>query len=340
MGKRRKKSRSRSRRLSARLGIIGFILLALVSIAGDWYVHHSRTWLAARDKVWPTIITAPLLWFGNPIADITDGLELTGHDAVYEYDEEAPSGAVAFAGLPMRTASPAPDDIRVIDRGEFKIGWSDSLRHPAWCAYHVTQDEKFEDGKRPSFLVDASIKTAPKPDHYTNSGYDRGHMAPNHAIASRYGSVEQRKTFMMSNITPQSAELNRGVWRDLEHRIADLWTARYGEIWVIVGAVPSSTGVCLRNTTIDVPDAYFQVIIAQEDLNIRALAVLIPQNVGWNAWAARHILSIDELEALTGYDFNPDLPHFIQDPLEAELPSRLWPVRSRDIFRQIMLRFM
>ena len=38
-------------------------------------------------------------------------------------------------------------------------------------------------------------------------------------------------------------------------------------------------------------------------------------------------------------DFNPDLPDFIQRPIEAERPSRLWPVRFRDILAQIFLRF-
>ena len=35
----------------------------------------------------------------------------------------------------------------------------------------------------------------------------------------------------------------------------------------------------------------------------------------------------------------PDLPDFIQRPIEAERPSRLWPVRFRDILAQIFLRF-
>lgn len=341
MGKKKKrKQRTFSRRISGRIGIAGLVLIALLSLLGNWYVHHSRSWLAAKENSWPKIVTAPLLWFGNPVADVTDGLGLTGHDAVYEYDEEAPVNSITLAGVPKRIAEPAPDDIRIIDRGEFKIGWSDKLRHPAWCAYHVICEAKFEDDKRPCFLVDKEIATAPKPNHYTNSGYDRGHMVPNHAIVSRYGTSEQRKTFMMSNIAPQSAALNRGVWRDLEHRIADFWTARYGEIWVIVGSVPSANEIKMKTSQVDVPDAYFQLILAQEGLNIRALAIMIPQNIGWNAWAARYILTIDELEKLTGYDFNSELPSFIQDPLEAELPTRLWPVRFRDIFRQILLRFM
>ena len=337
---RKKSPHSLARKISRRIALLGLFAILLLSAAGDWFVHHPRTWLQARLEAWPRLVTAPLFWFGNPTADLTDSLGLTGHDAVYEYDEAAPRGTVAFAGLPRRVAAPAPTDIRVIDKGEFKIGWSDTLRHPAWVAYHVVRDAKFEDnGKRPSFLVDKTIASAPKPDHYTRTGYDRGHMAPNHAILSRYGIAEQRKTFMMSNIAPQSAALNRGVWRDLEHRIADFWTARYGEIWVVVGSIPSGTHTTLNRIDVDIPDSFFQVIMAQEGLDIRALAVLIPQDVGWNAWGARYILTIDELEKLTGYDFNPELPGFIQDPLESDLPSRLWPIRYRDIFKQIMLRF-
>ena len=75
-------------------------------------------------------------------------------------------------------------------------------------------------------------------------------------------------------------------------------------------------------------------------MDVRALAILIPQNVSWGAWAARYIVSISELEQMTGLDFNPDLPGFIQRPLESDLPSRLWPVRFRDIFGLVALRFM
>ena len=47
--------------------------------------------------------------------------------------------------------------------------------------------------------------------------------------------------------------------------------------------------------------------------------------------------ALRELKEETGLDFLPDLPKFIQDPLEAERPSRLWPIRARDIFGLIRL---
>ena len=284
-------------------------------------------------------MTGPLFWLGNPLGDITDGLGFTGHDAVYEYDEEAPAGEVFFAGAPERTGSPAPKDIVILDRGVFKVGWSPSLKHPVWCAYHVPAEAKFEDGVRPNFTKDPDADSCPTPSAYDRSGYDRGHMVPNHAIDTRFGTAAQKLTFRMSNIAPQSPALNRGVWRDVEHRIANLWTARYGEIWVIVGCIPGTSGETLSGTPIDVPDAFYQLIVAQEGLNVRAQAVILGQNVSWNEWAARNLISIDELEELTGLDFLPDLPAFIQDPLEAELPTRLWPVRLRDLPKQILLRY-
>ena len=330
--------RSKSRKISLQAGILLALFILIWGIAGEWYVHHNRTWLHHSAASLPRFFHDALTSFGNPLADITDGLGWTGHDAVYEYDEEAPSGSVTFAGLPARKSSPAPNDIQVLNRGEFIIGWSPSLRHPAWVAYHVKAEAKFEDGKRPSFLIDRTVPSAPRPDEYTHSGFDRGHMAPNHAIVSRYGDSERRKTFQMSNICPQYDSLNRAVWRDVEHRIADLWTERYGEIWVVVGTIPSACSMRIGNG-IDVPESLFQVIIAQEGMDVRALAVLFPNKCPWDAWAARYIITIDELEELTGFDFNPDMPSFIQDPLEAELPSRLWPVRFFDIFKQILHRF-
>ena len=336
--KKSKGKRTRSRNISLKLG---FFLLAFLGIWGgvsEWYVHHPRAWLGEKYANWPKFITAPLYWMGNPLADLTDGLGWTGHDAIYEYDEEAPSGTVLFAGAPVRKSLPAPDDIRILDRGEFLIGWSDKLRHPVWCAYHVVRDARYDAGTRPSFTKDKGVPSAPHPNDYTKSGYDRGHMVPNYAIATRYGDTERRKTFRMSNIAPQTAALNRGAWRNLEHRIADLWPARYGEVWVIVGCI-SNGREKIAGTGIDIPTEYYQVVIAQEGMDVRAFAVLLKQEVPWCAWEARNLVTIDELERRTGLDFNPELPAFIQEPLEADLPTRLWPVRLQDILKLVTLRF-
>jgi len=339
--KRNRKGRSKRggfRRAVGRGGIVLSALLVLHAVVATWFVHHPRTWLDETRARLPRVLTDSLFTVGNRVGDLTDALDLTGTDAVYEYDTEAPTGAVCFAGLPRRTGLPAPDDIVVLNRGEFVIGWSPRLRHPVWCAYHVVRDAKFPTTRK-NFQRDHNVPTAPNPGDYAKSGYDRGHMAPNHAIVSRYGEDAQKKTFLMSNVAPQSAALNRGVWRDLEHRIADLWTARYGEIWVIVGCIRSAAHKSFGNDGIDIPDAFYQIVVAQEGLDVRALAVMFGQTVPYRTFAARHLISIDDLETLTGLDFMPELPEFIQSPLEAEIPTRLWPIRAKDIFKLIGLGF-
>ena len=327
------------RRLPAKAGYAAVLVIAGWAVTGVWYVHHPRAWLEEHESRWPKALTAALYWIGNPVGDVTDGLGWTGTDVTADTSRPAPCGSVTFAGAPKRTASPAPDDIRILDRGAFLVGWSDRLRHPVWCAYHVTPEVKFKDGKRPRFLVDKSVRTSPRPDDYTHSGFDRGHMVPNHAIISRFGEDMRRRTFLMSNITPQRAALNRGVWKDVEHRIADLWSARYGEIWIVVGCIPSDCGATIGTTGIDVPSAFYQLVIAQEGREIRALAVLLPQTADWDDWAARYLVSIDELERLTGLDFNSELADDLEASLEAGIPTRLWPVRFVDILDQIGLRF-
>ena len=300
--------------------------------AGVWFVHHPRRWLEAKEAAWPRLATAALLWIGNPAGDAADALGLLGEDAVARIAAAPPSGAVAYAGYPRRVAPPAPSDIRVLERGEFAVGWSPSLRHPVWCAYHVPAVAKHEPGRRPNFTKDRSAARSPASSAYARTGYDRGHMVPNYAVATRFGEDAQKATFLMSNVAPQSPALNRGVWREVEHRIADLWTARWGEVWVVVGTVPGD-GETLSGSDVEVPSRFYQVVVAQDGGEVRAFAVMFEQDVPWRAWPTRYIVSIDEVECLTGLDFLPDLDRDAQDALEAAVPTRLWPVRLRDVFR-------
>ena len=318
-------------------------VFAALCVGGAWFARHPPAWIARQAASMPRFAVCTLMYFGDRTLMLTDALGWTGHDAVYDCDDPAPEGRVLYAGAPVRTGPPAPADIRTLDRGEFTIGWSDSLRHPVWVAYHVPQAARFGVGKRPPFRKDQSVSSAPAANAYARSGYDRGHMAPNYAIVTRFGPEEQSKTFLMSNIAPQSPALNRGPWRELEQRIADLWSARWGEIWVICGAISSAdakTRQTLPDTQIDIPTAYWMLIVAQDADGVRALALLMPQTVHYRDFPVHRIVTIDELEAKTGLELLPEMPTYLQNALEADRPTRLWPIRALDIVKLILLRFM
>ena len=329
---------SRSRRLARIAAVVAIAIPVILCAVGNWYVRHPADWLAERK----CLLTAPLEYFGDRSAFLTDALGWTGHDAVYETDDPAPDGQVFFAGAPRRAGAPAPADITVLKRGEFAVGWSPSLKRPVWAAYHVPKEARFEVGKRPNFTKDRSVPSSPVPAAYTGSRYDRGHMVPNHAIVTRFGPDEQRKTFQMTNIAPQSPALNRGPWREMELRIADLWTAKYGEIWVIVGAISGSSAASrevIASSGIDVPERYYMIAVAQTQDGVRALAVVMPQTADRWAFPVHDIVTIEELEKMSGMEFFPDMPGFLQRPLKSDRPTRLWPIRFRDLFKLLLLRF-
>jgi len=344
MAKKKKKQPVSLARRIARWAAVAIVASQLVLAGcGDWFVHHPREWIAGKCESLPRFVTTPLLAYGDRTGDFTDAIGLTGSDAVYEYDEDAPNGSVFFAGEPKRVSSPAPGDIQVLQRGDFAVAWSPSLKHPVWVAYHVpppgdsTTATPADPLKRPSFQKDRSVETSPLATAYEGSGYDRGHLAPNYAIATRFGEAAQKRTFLMTNVAPQTPSLNRGAWRDVEHRIADLWSGRYGEVWVIVGALPGR-GERLPSG-VEIPSAYYQIVVAQTDDGVRALAIVLPQNISPNAYPTRYIASIAELESLTGIDFLPELDSFIAKPLKAQTPTRLWPVGFAGAFKLIAARF-
>ena len=331
-------------RRAARWTFFGLIaIFAMLCGGGAWYARHPLSWLEERDRSLPGFIVRPLMYFGDRTLMLTDALGWTGHDAVYDCDDPPPSGQVFYAGRPVRKGAPAPADIKILDRGSFVIGWSDNLLHPAWVAYHVPPEAKFEAGKRPSFRKDRSVAKSPAASAYDRTGYDRGHLAPNRAIATRFGPEAQSLTFLMSNIAPQSPALNRGPWRELEQRIADLWTQRWGEIWVICGAISGTDAKShqtLPGTRVDVPERFWMLIMAQADDGVRALALVMPQSVRYGEFPVHRIVTIDELEKATGLDLLPELPSYLKSALQADRPTRLWPVRLRDIIKLILIRFV
>ena len=333
----KKKTGGRSRLLARVISVATLALFLGLCVLGDWYVHHPREWLQENKG----LLTAPLEYLGDRTALLTDGLGWTGHDAVYESDDPVPEGQVFFAGAPVRTGAPAPADIVTLNRGEFVLGWSPSLQHPVWAAYHVVPEARFsmDLNNRPNFQKDRNVANSPSADAYTRSGYDRGHMVPNRAIVTRYGPDEQKKTFLMTNIAPQKPALNRGPWRELEQRIVELWTAKYGEIWVVVGTVPSPSREKLPNSSVSIPSHYYMLMLAQTPDGVRALAVLLSQDDGIGCFPVHSIVTINELEEMTGLDFLPDMPGFLKKPLKADRPTRLWPVRLLDILKLVLIRF-
>ena len=324
------------KRLSRTLGL--FLIAALA--ACDWFVHQPRHWQQSRAQRMPLALADWITRAGNAAADTTDALGLTGADVTATLAAPLATNRLACAGLPKRLpGSPAPDDIVVLNKTGFLAGYSPSLRHPVWVAYQARPVHGATLPPRPSsFKPDPAARNSPQHKDYAKSGYDRGHMAPNLAIATRYGAAAQEQTFLTSNICPQRPGLNQGPWCNLEFRISELWPDRYGAVWVIAGAVLTPNDKRLPSG-IHVPTAFYQIVVAQSGKTIRAFAVYMPQNIRRRTYARTTLVSIDEVERLTGFDFLADLPDSAEKAVEAATPTRLWPAGLSGALKLLRERF-
>lgn len=154
----------------------------------------------------------------------------------------------------------AQEDVVILCKREFVIGYSTSKKTLLWAAY-VLDPEKITSPNVVNslrFRLDPSIPPVYQAQlsDYANSGFDRGHMVPfedmNHDL---YAAVD---SMMMTNVIPQFPTSNRGIWRVLENKIRN--QSLDGPLFVIVGPVFDRYVRTIGNG-IPVPTRLYRVVI-------------------------------------------------------------------------------
>ena len=227
-----------------------------------------------------------------------------------------------YGGLPNAAAYGHP--VLVLTNSGYLVGYCEAHRNPAWVSFSISSITAGSTAKRPSkFFTDTRTTSRVAHQDYSNSGYDRGHMAPNYAIGTRYGHEAQRETFLMSNITPQSPNLNRIWWRLLEEREANDFAMRMERVWVMTG--PVFTGdVKKLPSGVDVPTAFYRIVLDEENGQPRVLAFITPQTVTGHEPLAQFLTSVREVERQTGLDFYSELSKEVQGRMETVKAARVW----------------
>jgi endonuclease G len=251
--------------------------------------------------------------------------------AAVETDFSTPVAAFAEVGGLPREAPPRAGYAEFVNTG-YAVGYDESLLDPVWSAYYCPPDARFKSSERSPFVPDPRLPEAFRlvTKDFTNTPgtakYDRGHMSPNSAIATRYGEKAQEETFLLSNIVPQRSELNQTFWRYLEKKIAAVWAPQMKGVWVVVGPVFGKDPQRL-NGRAAIPDAFFCIVLDRDEATgrLRALALLVPQEEKGNLPLTPFETSIREIERRTSLDFFSTLPDTVEVPLEENtVPDALW----------------
>lgn len=249
--------------------------------------------------------------FEAPIKKAIEVVELPVDSSLDDY---------VLAGAPIRG-----NRITLLKNIGYVVAYDELRDNPAWVAYRLNHGERVKGaiGSRlKRFRVDGRTKSRVTHDFYTGSGYHRGHLAPNLAIALYYGREAQLETFLMSNIAPQTAELNTGLWRDLEMLLAKELVAKCHELWVITGPVYIEQEE--MESGVDIPAAYFKVIADFTELgDLRLLAFVFPQT-GLRGRLEDYLVSVDTVEYFTGLNFFSELSVNEQVLIEEKAASHIW----------------
>ena len=243
---------------------------------------------------------APMDWLELPAMTADDGRELLVH---------AMDGGKYY--------SKAQNGVR-----NWSCYWDYEEHLSPWVAYPLNNSIKGSGSRSNAWGYDPLLPTELQPNLTNNSygwsngeGWTRGHQIPSADRLATYAA--NASTFVPTNMTPQQYDFNCEIWADLEGKVR-AYAAQSDTLYVV-------TGCCFENSTmttgtnsgfaVKVPTHYFKVLLykgpataASATDGYMAAGYLLPhdKDIAFDNYKD-YIMSVDELEARTGFDFFPNL---------------------------------
>ncbi len=211
---------------------------------------------------------------------------------------------------------------QVVHHEGYSLSYNEKYEQSEWVAYELKKSHLSKNNfKRPYFEIDKAVRTgAANWRNYKNSGYDRGHLCP--AADRRYSKFAHDETFLTSNISPQEHQFNAGIWNRLEQKVR-YWASKYNGVFVVTGGVLKPKLKIIGDENVSVPNQFYKVLIDNNSGKTKMIAFLMPHRNS-NKPLYEFVVSVDEIEKLTGIDFCPELDDAIENKLEASDSYKNW----------------
>lgn len=235
----------------------------------------------------------------------------------------------------------------------YALEWNSSLNHAAWVAFTFDEITTGDvTGRTDAWLPDPQLPAAYQTtnDHHRNDGFDRGHLCASEDRV--YSVAANQQTFYFSNITPQFNSFNGGYWAAFEYRVRYWSRYVFSKLHVTKGAslnnlitnytgtqkdangvYPTTDADGLTLHGLACPRYYFMALLGELNGNYQALGFWIEhrEDYGYEYGDTvptdvmqQHVVTIDELEELTGLDFFCNLPDQVEERVEAQYDLSDW----------------
>ncbi len=218
----------------------------------------------------------------------------------------------------------SPDGMASVvkDYEGFTVNFNPDNKTPNYVAW-ILQGSETEGavGRSNNFWTDTDLAGCPETRDYSRSGYDRGHMCP--AGEQKWSEDAMHNSFVMANICPQKHELNTGAWKTLEDK-ERIWAKRDSAIVIVAGPIyDTSDKETIGKNKVRVPSAFFKVLLAPYAQPMRAIGFVYP-NMKCEGNMASYAVSVDNVEAMTAFDFFASLPDTLENDIESVVSFKDW----------------
>ena len=216
-----------------------------------------------------------------------------------------------------------PSSNYLIERQIYVLSNNRTTKFADWVAYKVSASTIDGPSRSRRWKSDPSISSrytlepADYKDAWATIRTDRGHQVP---LASFSNTPYWTYTNYLSNITPQSSNLNQGPWAKLENAVRNF--ARTGEnAYVVTGLLYEYYFATLpaSNESHTIPSGYFKVVISISGSEVNASAFIMEQTADRYLSHCTTEVTIDEIERRSGLNLLPNLPAYIADDLESRI---------------------
>lgn len=217
---------------------------------------------------------------------------------------------------------PTSTSNQIIKHDNYTLSYKEEYEQAEWVAYELKKGRySNQDYQRPFFIEDPMVKTGSADwRNYKNSGYDKGHLCA--AGDMKFSKAAFEETFFTSNISPQDREFNSGIWNRLEQKTR-YWANKYDGIYVVTGGVLKDNLETIGKEDVAVPDYFYKVLLNKNNGNYKMIAFLMP-NEDSEKGLYEFVVSVDEVEKLTGINFFPKLEDSIENQLEKSSDYKDW----------------
>jgi endonuclease G len=200
----------------------------------------------------------------------------------------------------------------------FAVLHSGITRTPLYSAEHLTRERIAAAANLPrinSFHPEPRLSPSERSTlaDYKASGYDRGHMSPNHDMPT---ASAQEESFSLANMVPQARKINQNLWEGIETAIRNALKPGAGA-YVITGPIFEGTSLQQLNDRVMVPTSVYKVVYFPDS---HRGAAYIATNAKDATTTDYDVVSIAELEQRIGINLFPGLSANVKQ-IRADLPA-------------------